>query len=124
MFGFIHKPAGFDNGMAFGRCENLRVLRGNVAEFTHCAAVFVINMNGLLQGQVADLDLQNPFQFAADMGVFGFQKVDGGADLTVLGLCKDDDRRFAVPFLTHAAERVARHGEENGVEAVIGAVEL
>ena len=110
--------------MAFDRSEDLRVLSSYVAEFTHNLTVFVVYFDSFLDSQVGDFYVEDTFQFSADMFVFSFEEVDSRADLTVLGLCEDDDRSFAVPFLAHAAEGIAGNGEDDSVEAVIRAVEL
>ena len=124
MFSFVHEPAGFDDVMAFYRSEDLRVLSSYVAEFTHNLTVFVVYFDSFLDSQVGDFYVEDTFQFRADMFVFSFEEIDSRADLTVLRLCEDDDRSFAVPFLAHAAESIAGNGEDDSVEAVIRAVEL
>ena len=93
--------------MAFYRREDLRILGSNVAEFAHSTAVFVVYVDGFLDSEVRDLDAEDAFQFSANVFVFGFEEVDGRANLTVLGMSKYDDRSLAVPFLAHAAKSVA-----------------
>ena len=110
--------------MTFYRREDLRVLSSEVAEFAHGAAVFIVYVDSFLDGKVGNLDAEDAFQFRADVFVFGFEEVDSRADLTVLRMGKDDDRSLAVPFLAHAAKGIAGNGKDDGVEAVIGTVEL